>query len=489
MKEHALVDVLAGGTVSLVTRIMVRLFGPGVEKAVIGPYSWADLGAVLFIVLALLALDAVVGIVVYAKRKTVAARAADVKTNWRDRFLTAVHKPVHLFLWICGLYVAVESLLLKLNSGPEMAHVHAAVDLVFNLAWLAAFLWVFVRLTRVLEARLAEWAGQTHSRLDDFLVVLLVRSLRIIVPLLVVIFVLPMVGFPAGFKNALTRVTSILIILGVAQIFVEAVRLAEKSVLAQYNLKVTDNLRARRLYTQVHFLARAAYVVIGVFTIASVLMLFAEVRHLGTSILASAGLAGVIAGMAAQNTIGNLFAGFQLAVSQPMRIDDVLIVEGEWGTVEEITFTYVVLHIWDDRRLVIPLNYFIKTPFQNWTRTSASLLGSVILWADYSMPVAELRQAVKEIVESAPLWDKRFWNLQVSDATEHTMQLRVLCTAANSSKAWDLRCDVRERLIDYMQKHYPGSLPRTRLDLSPRPAHNGQPGSRLSTVAPQGNGR
>jgi hypothetical protein len=199
--------------------------------------------------------------------------------------------------------------------------------------------------------------------------------------------------------------------------------------------------------------------------LASVLMLFEEVRRLGTTILASAGAAGIVVGIAAQHTLANLFAGIQVALTQPIRMDDVLVVEGEWGRVEEITLTYVVLHIWDDRRLVLPLSYFIEKPFQNWTRVSAQLLGSVFLWTDYTLPVAELRTAVGKIVESSSLWDKRFWNLQVSDATEQTMQLRVLATAADSSKAWDLRCEIREKLIDYVQDHYPQSLPRRRVDV------------------------
>ena len=191
-------------------------------------------------------------------------------------------------------------------------------------------------------------------------------------------------------------------------------------------------------------------------------MLFQEVRQFGTSILASAGVVGIILGFAAQKTISNLFAGFQIAMTQPIRLDDVVIVEGEWGRVEEITLTYVTIHIWDDRRLIVPLGYFIEKPFQNWTRASAQLLGSVFLWVDYTMPLDELRKALKEIIEPNPLWDKRFWNLQVTDATEKTMQIRVLATSADSSKGWDLRCDIREKLIAYIQKHHPQSLPQVR---------------------------
>jgi small-conductance mechanosensitive channel len=465
MKEKAFVDVLAGGVTSLVTRLMEHLFGPGVDRPVLGPYSWANIGAVIFIAALLLLSDAVVALVVRRKHKETSEKTPS--DDWRHKLINAIGKPIHVLIWVCGLYVAVESILLKAPADQDLADLHRVVDTGFELAWFAALVWLFVRLTRVLEARLSNWAAATPSKWDDLMVALLMRSLRVIVPVVGIIFALPILGMPAAYAGAINRASSILIILTVAWVLVQAVRLGEQSVLGKYDLKASDNLQARKLFTQIHFLGRTGYVVIGIFTIASILMLFEEVRRLGTSILASAGVLGVVAGLAAQSTIGNLFAGFQLAISQPMRIDDVLIVEGEWGTVEEITFTYVVLHIWDDRRLVIPLNYFIQKPFQNWTRSSAALMGSVILWADYSLPVAEVRKATEEIVKSCALWDKRFWNLQVSDTTEHTMQLRVLATAANSSKAWDMRCEIREKLIDYIQKNHPGGLPRTRVDMKP----------------------
>jgi small-conductance mechanosensitive channel len=195
-------------------------------------------------------------------------------------------------------------------------------------------------------------------------------------------------------------------------------------------------------------------------------MLFSQVRQIGTSLLASAGIVGIVAGIAAQKTLANLLAGFQIALAQPMREDDVLVVEGEWGRVEEITLTYVVVHIWDDRRLVLPLSYFIEKPFQNWTRSSAQLLGRVHVWVDYSFPVEEGRKALKEIIENHPKWDRRFWNLQVVESDEKAMQLRVLATAADSSIAWDLRCDIRERFIAFIQQRHPESLPRVRAQLS-----------------------
>jgi hypothetical protein len=246
----------------------------------------------------------------------------------------------------------------------------------------------------------------------------------------------------------------------------QTVYLVERTVLARYDLAAADNLRARKVYTQVHVLSKTVYAVIGIFTAASVLMLFEEVRRFGTSLLASAGVVGIIAGFAAQRTIANLCAGFQLAMTQPIRLDDVVVVEGEWGRIEEITLTYVVVHIWDDRRLVVPLSYFIEKPFQNWTRVSASLLGSVFAWADYSLPVSEVRSEVERIVRSCKDWDQRFWNLQVTDTTDRAMQLRVLATAADASKAWDLRCEIREKLVGFIQERHAQALPKVRAEVA-----------------------
>jgi small-conductance mechanosensitive channel len=290
--------------------------------------------------------------------------------------------------------------------------------------------------------------------------------MRVIVPVIGIIFGLPVIGMSQEYAAVVSKGSSILIICTVAWILFQVVDLSERVVLAKYDITASDNLRARKVYTQVHVLIKTLYVIIVIFTLASVLMLFEELRRFGTSLLASAGVVGIIVGFAAQHTIANLFAGFQLAMTQPIRLDDVVVVEGEWGRIEEITLTYVAVHIWDDRRLILPLSYFIEKPFQNWTRVSAQLLGSVFLWIDYSVPVGELRKAVQRIVESSSLWDKRFWNLQVSDSTERAMQIRVLATASDSSKAWDLRCEIREQLIDFVQKSLPQHLPRMRADVS-----------------------
>ncbi|MBO9646887.1 MAG: mechanosensitive ion channel family protein [Variovorax sp.] len=253
-------------------------------------------------------------------------------------------------------------------------------------------------------------------------------------------------------------------------LLVQAINGLAEGIVKQNPYDVTDNLHARRVLTQTRVLARTANAVLIVAGGAFMLMTFPGARQVGASLLASAGVIGIVAGLAAKPVFSNLIAGLQIALAQPIRMDDVLVVEGEWGRVEEITGTFVVLRIWDDRRLILPLSYFIEKPFQNWTRHDSQLLGSVFIYADYGMPLAPLRAEVERIVKSAPEWDGRFFNLRVTDTTERTMQIRVLCTAASSSLAFDLRCTVREGLIDFMQREYPQFLPKVRIDAGPADA-------------------
>lgn len=235
------------------------------------------------------------------------------------------------------------------------------------------------------------------------------------------------------------------------------------TIMALSPISKSDNLRARAIQTQARVIARTLMGLALLIGVSLMLMTFPGIRALGASLLASAGLAGIVAGLAAKPVLGNLIAGLQIAVSQPIRIDDVLIVEGEWGRVEEITGAYVVMNLWDQRRLVIPLQWFIEHPFQNWTRRTSQIIGSVFFWVDFRMPLAPLRKQVERICNEASEWDGRLNLLQVTDTSERAMQLRVLVSATDSSLCWDLRCKVREGLIQFMQLRYPEFLPMTRL--------------------------
>ncbi len=231
-----------------------------------------------------------------------------------------------------------------------------------------------------------------------------------------------------------------------------------------YPTDVADNLDARRIQTQTRVLSRVFDVILVIIGLSVALTTFPALQRLGTSLLASAGIAGIILGFSAQKVLGNLLAGLQIAFTQPFRIDDVVIIEGEWGRIEEIHNTYVVVAIWDQRRLVVPLQQLIESSFQNWTRNTSEILGTVFLWVDFSVPLDPLRQELRRLCESTPNWDGRVCGLVVTDASDKAMQIRALVSSADSGSNWDLRCFVRERLIAYIHEHYPGSLPRLRLD-------------------------
>ena len=290
---------------------------------------------------------------------------------------------------------------------------------------------------------------------------------RLALPLLALLLVFQAAPDDLRFIANVRHLTGLLLIAATTWLLVRAISGFADGVLAQHPSDVADNLQARRVLTQTRVLARTAMTVVMVAGGAMMLMTFPGARQVGASLLASAGVIGIVAGLAAKPVFSNLIAGLQIALAQPIRIDDVLVVEGEWGRVEEITGTFVVLKIWDERRLILPLSYFIEKPFQNWTRHSAQLLGSVFIYLDYGMPLAPLREEVERIVKAAPEWDGRFFNLRVTDTTERTMQVRVLCTAATSGLAFDLRCSVREGLIEFMQREYPQFLPKMRIEADP----------------------
>ncbi|HUV62320.1 MAG TPA: mechanosensitive ion channel domain-containing protein, partial [Sedimentisphaerales bacterium] len=225
------------------------------------------------------------------------------------------------------------------------------------------------------------------------------------------------------------------------------------------------NLRARKVHTQLRVLKRIVIIMVGLVALATMLMTFPKVRQLGTTILASAGIIGIVVGMAAQRTIAAFIAGLQIAFTQPIRVDDVVIVENEWGRIEEITLTYVVVRIWDLRRLIVPVTYFIEKPFQNWTRVTADILGTVFLYVDYTVPIDSVREELARVLKESQLWDGKVCVLQVTNTSERSVELRALMSAADASAAWGLRCEVREKLVEFIRTKYPQALPKLRAEL------------------------
>ena len=268
---------------------------------------------------------------------------------------------------------------------------------------------------------------------------------------------------PEQLKHFLEITASVLLALSITWGIIAAIKIIKKEYLENFDMEGQNNLRARKLYTQFNILERVVIFIIIIVATAITLMTFEGVREIGVSIFASAGIAGIIIGFAAQKALGTLLAGLQIAISQPIRLDDVLVVEGEWGRVEEITLTYVVVRIWDERRLILPTTYFIEKPFQNWTKTSSEILGTVYLYTDYNINFDSLREELTRLLENNELWDKKVNNIQVTDSKENYVEVRALMSARNSSQAWDLRVYVRENLIKYIQKNNPESFAKTRV--------------------------
>lgn len=308
-------------------------------------------------------------------------------------------------------------------------------------------------------------AVRTASIVDDAVVKYCRGASRMLLVLVVLLIFLPLALLPMPALSFVQQVLSMLLITAVAWLVVKLTYVGEDLLVSRYDVDVADNLQARKIHTQYGVLKRVVIAATCVIALACILMTFDRVRQVGAGILASAGIVGLVLGFAAQKTIGTLFAGFQIAITQPIRIDDVVVVEGEWGRIEEITLTFVVVRIWDQRRLVLPITYFIDKPFQNWTRVSADLLGTVFLYVDHTVPVDDIRQKLERIVTADERWDQRVCSLAVTNISERTVEIRALISAADSGKAWDMRCEVREKLIAFIRDHYPQVLPRIRAEI------------------------
>jgi small-conductance mechanosensitive channel len=292
----------------------------------------------------------------------------------------------------------------------------------------------------------------------------IVRWTLIFVALRFVAPFLSLIGIPDKYSGLVIHIISLLLIGFISWLLIKLMYVLEDSVLARFDVGVKDNLKARKVHTQLKVLRRIVTAIVMILAIGSMLMTFDKIQQLGKTVLASAGIIGLVVGIAAQRTIGTFIAGLQIAFTQPIRVDDVVIVENEWGRIEEITLTYVVVKIWDLRRLVVPITYFIEKPFQNWTRTSADILGTVFIYLDYTVPVEAVRQELQRILENSELWDRKVCVLQVTNTSERTVELRALMSAADASAAWSLRCEVREKLVAFIQKKYPAALPRLRAE-------------------------
>lgn len=288
---------------------------------------------------------------------------------------------------------------------------------------------------------------------------------RWIFPLLACLIVLPGLPLPHTVMMVFEHTVGIFFIAACAWLVILFVQITADVLSGRYRVDVADNLTARRIQTQFQMLHRVVVILVIAVAVAICLMTFHSIQHFGDSILASAGVASLVVGLAMKGTLSNLVAGIQIAFSQPFRIGDVVVIEGNWGWIEEIGTMYVVVRVWNLVRLVVPLSWFLENSFQNWTRTHADLLEYVYIYADYTVPVDELRAELRRLLEASPDWLGKVCALQVTNADERGVQLRALADAADSSKGWDLQCYMLEGLIKFLQQNYPQSLPRTRIEL------------------------
>jgi len=323
-----------------------------------------------------------------------------------------------------------------------------------------ALLFYFIAITI-----LKKWDNYSFSEKIKMKTLKMKAPLAFLIPAMTTVFLMPLLNLSKNTYSLVMQILSLWLIASIGWLVMGMVNSICESILYTHDINASDNLEARKIHTQIKVMKGIITVVILVITAACMLMTFPKIRQIGVSFLASAGLMSIILGFAAQKTLGNFVAGIQIAITQPIRIDDVLIVEGEWGWVEEITLTYVVLRIWDLRRLILPISYFTEKPFQNWTRISADILGTVYIYADYTVPIEKLREKLTQVLEESKFWDKKVNVLQVTNTTEKTVELRALMSAKNSPAAWQLRCEVREKLLVFLQQNYPESLPKIRIDL------------------------
>jgi small-conductance mechanosensitive channel len=334
-------------------------------------------------------------------------------------------------------------------------NVGAAVGVI--VAGLVANALVFIAFRRI--------AARGYKLLDDSITRHCAAPLRLIFPLLALDILMPSLTIQPAVDDLVQHVIALLLIAAVAWLIIRTMLVAEDMLVERFRIDVPDNLRARRVRTQFEVFRRVASLAVFVIALGIALTTFKWANTLGSTVLASAGIVGLAASLTARPTIENLVAGLQIALTEAIRLEDVVIANGEWGRIEDITTTYVVLRTWDLRRVILPISYFIQTPFENWTRKTTDLLAYVYLYLDYTMPIEPLRLEFTRILTSNPLWDKKVNVLQVSDASEHAIQVRALMSATNSDSAWDLRCEVREKLLEFVQKKYPQCLPRNRNEL------------------------
>lgn len=387
--------------------------------------------------------------------------------SWPRMLLSAARKPLAFSFVLVAVFFSV-GLLLDAAAPRLLRFLSGCVYVGLTVA---AF-WALFRIIRGVQRKLQALADRSDSLLDNLLVPVVGTALRLLAPLLCLVFVRGALRLPETIDWIAGKSLAIVFIGSIAYLIIRATNVAVQALMKINRLDVSNNLRAREIHTQASVIRKIVVVSTIFVAVGCTLMLFQPVRQVGTSLLASAGIAGVVLGFAAQKTLSNLFAGIQIAFSQPIRLDDVVVVENEWGRIEDITLTFVTVRIWDERRLVLPIHYFIEKPFQNWTRKSADVLNAVFLHVDFTLPIEPLRVELKRLLDASENWDRRGWGLQVTDMSAGSLEVRCVMTSRDAPRGWELKCEIREGLVKYIREKHPGCFPRTRAELRRDPAGN-----------------
>jgi small-conductance mechanosensitive channel len=385
---------------------------------------------------------------------------------WRDGVLFALRRALSGFFIFTGAFFALVPLLPHIGLALGGFPTFAIASKVAHLGYFATGVGFCWRIVRLVQQWLNDFVNRPSVRWYYSAFPVLGQALYynlILFACSTTIYILELRG---PIQDALYKIVSIASIIANTLLLIRTILAVEEMMTSRSEMLHYDAYKKRRVETRVQMIRRLLVFIILVLAIAAILLNFKEVRQIGTGLLASAGVAGVIAGFAAQKSLSTIIAGLQIAITQPMRIDDVVIVEGEWGTIEEITLTYVVVRIWDQRRLVVPITYFLEKPFQNWTRNSSDLIGTVFFYSDFLIPIDEIRAEAQRVVHASKLWDKRVFVVQVTDFRSDSVEIRILASAETSPTLFDLRCEIREKILVFLQNRYPSAFPRVRTALS-----------------------
>lgn len=383
----------------------------------------------------------------------------DADRKMRHDLLRGGVGPLSLLVWYYGFWV-IAHFALTSEWMPDQWRWLDVVLWRIGVAGIAiSVLWFIYRASRVVETRLQRFAKGTATRIDDVVLPLVGTALRLTVPFIALFLITRLSPLSPTGVAVTNKLLSIGLIIAFTWLLRRAIVLTDAAVIGP---RTPTSPADRALFTRVRVLRKIALALVMVFAVSAILMTFEEVRDVGRSILASAGIAGIVLGFAAQRSLGNLFAGLQIALTQPIRLGDQVLVEGDVGNVEEITLTYVVVCVWDQRRIVLPISYFIEKPFQNWTRVASNMLSPLVLRFDFSLPVDELRNYMQGEIAKSQFWDKKVFGVQVTNADQATIEVRVLASAPDSGASFNLQCELREKAIDFVRRNYPHCLPKQR---------------------------